>query len=121
MPSGAEVITKLEFEAAVLDDGQIGSFYVSDEATVELYDGVYHSAERREWLARFTPTNPDQTKLAHSDATYLEVLEFARFLHDCRIKPSQSFKALAAFDTVIDREAVKLFFRPVLKLQTPEP
>jgi hypothetical protein len=92
------------------DDLDNGKYYTSDERCVELFDGVYFSSDRGSWIARFIPTHPERTRLERSESTYIEVLEFARLLHDSRIKPSESCKALQALDSRFDREVARLDF-----------
>jgi len=104
-------LTPAEREAQSLDDGYLGSYYLADERAVELFDGVRYSREHGAWVARFVPTRRGATKLAHSDATYAEVLDFARILHGSRVKPSQSYRALVALDDRFDRACAALFAR----------
>ena len=117
---GAE-LSPTELEAEILDDGVIGDRYASDEGSIRQFDGLLYSKERREWIARFVPTHPERTPLTHSDGTYAEVLEFARLLHDCGVKPSQSFKALTAFGDRLDRTAKMLSTSSSYPPQTPAP
>ena len=101
-------ISAAELQAEMLDDDELEACYDSDENKQALYDGLYYSEERGDWVARFVPTEPAKTSLTRSEGTYVEVLELARILHDCRIKPSQCFKALTAFDARIDRSLCNL-------------
>jgi hypothetical protein len=106
----AEGLTPAESEAAAMDTGELGRYYKADERSVELYEGLHYSEERGAWVARFVPTRPQKTKLPYSEATYAEVVDFARLLHKNQVKPSQSYKALVAFDARFDRSAAAINF-----------
>ncbi len=100
----------IHLQQNALDKEALGDYYQSDERQVELFQDIAYSENRKEWVARFTPTDPKSSSLSISEGNYIEVLEFARLLHESKIKPSQSCKALLAFDAHIDCEAAKLVF-----------
>ena len=92
-------------KAAGTTDSQ---FYVADECEMERFSELFFCPERQTWVARFTPAEAADTELAYSDATYSEVLQFARFLHESRIKPSESYRALLALDAHFDQELARI-------------
>ncbi len=93
-----------EFDADRFHDGgQLGDYYICDERDLETFESIVFSTERDRWVARFIAPPGKPSALEYSEATYVEVLNFARLLHHNRIKPSESFRALAHLDAMLDR------------------
>jgi len=89
--------------------GGLGS-YKLDERSLELFSGLHYCRKRKTWMARFVPPRGKKSALKYREATYTEVLAFARLLNDGRLKPTESVRALTAFEIKFDREAAKLRF-----------
>ncbi len=87
--------------------------YRMDERSLERFQGLHYSKDRGIWMARFVAPPGRKSALPHAEATFTEVLAFAKLLNACQVKPSESVRALAAFEAKFDREAAKLLFASV--------
>ena len=94
--------------AEAYDDGQRHDFW-DDERRNHVFDRLYYSPERREWLARFKNLLPNELN-PYTDWTHGELVMGVRACNMMNVKPSQMYRGLAAFSAHIDRETAKLNF-----------
>jgi len=103
--SADAVLTLEQEQAEAIDDGKLHGCS-QDEKEIHAFTGLCYSPERHKWLARFQ--NAIRADWPPQDLTHAEVLELGRSWIVMQTKPSQCFRAAAAFNAHLDREVQKL-------------
>lgn len=102
--AGAERTLEQE-EAEAIDDGKLHGCSL-DEREIHIFTGLRYSPEKCQWLARFQ--NAIRADWPPQELTHAQVLELGRSWMALQTKPSQCFRAAAAFNARLDREVQRL-------------